>query len=159
MWIALAISLLLGLSAALCLGQVLEPAQLRAVGRRIRFRQFTIRQMMAAVVVTALLFHTFTYRGPGPDIPLSLVLLLIGLAVWVVRVWQGEFVFLMGLGDSDFPGRHDKVIWATLLVALAPIGVWFFRAYRLAHWPAPAPAAVDVAGEAEVAGGAATQPA
>ena len=157
MWLALAISLLLGLSAALCLGQVLEPAQLRTVGRRIRFRQFTIRQMMAAVVVTALLFHTFTYRGPA--MPPSLVLLLIGLAVWFVRVWQGEFVFLMGLGDSDFPGRHDKIIWATLLVALAPIGVWFFRAYRLAHWPEPAPSAVDVAGGAEVSGGAATQPA
>jgi hypothetical protein len=150
MLIAMAISVLMGLCVALCLGQILEPTQLRAVTRRVRLGQFTIRQMMAAVTVAGLLFHTMTYRGPG--MPPSLMLLLLGLLIWFVRVWQGEFVFLMGLADAEFPGRHDKVIWAILLVAMAPIGVWFFRAYRLAHWPAPAPAA-----EAEA--DAATQPA
>ena len=43
----------------------------------------------------------------------------------------------MGLRDDDFPGRHDKLIWAFLLFAFAPIAVWFFRSYRLAHWPEP----------------------
>jgi len=156
MLIALAVSVLMGICAVLCLGQVLEPAHLRAVFRRVRLGQFTIRQMMAAVVVAGLLFHTMTYRGPGT--PLSLMLLELGLLIWFIRVWQGEFVFLMGLGDADFPGRHDKVIWAILLLALAPIGVWFFRAYRLVHWPAPAPAATGER-SAEEAGGAATQPA
>ena len=30
----------------------------------------------------------------------------------VCRAWSHEFVFLMGLRDDDFPGRHDKLIWA-----------------------------------------------
>jgi hypothetical protein len=43
----------------------------------------------------------------------------------------------MGLRDADFPGRHDMLIWAFLLFVFAPIAVWFFRSYRLAHWPEP----------------------
>ena len=67
------------------------------------------------------------------------VLLSSGRSVWFVRNWQKEFVFLMGLRDDDFPGRHDKLIWAIVLLAFAPIGVWIFRSYRLAHWPEPKP--------------------
>ncbi len=42
----------------------------------------------------------------------------------------------MGLRDDDFPGRHDKLIWVLVFV-FAPVGAWFFRSYRLAHWPEP----------------------
>jgi hypothetical protein len=68
---------------------------------------------------------------------LPIALLSLWVLAWFVRNWRKEFVFLMGLRDDDLPGRHDKLIWATMLVALAPIGVWFFRSYRLAHWPEP----------------------
>ena len=77
--------------------------------------------------------------------------------IWFVRNWQKEFVFLMGLRDGDFPGRHDKLIWAVVLTAFAPVGVWFFRAYRLAHWPEPAPA-IDPERGTEESEGAAAQP-
>jgi hypothetical protein len=43
----------------------------------------------------------------------------------------------MSLSDDDFPGRHDKLIWAAVLTAFAPIGVWMFRSFRHARWPAP----------------------
>lgn len=156
MMIVLAACVIGGLSVALCLSQVLDADHLRGVRHRVRLRQFTIGQMMGAIVVAALLFHIAAARGP--EVMLSMALLVLGALIGFVGAWQREFVFLMGLRDADFPGRHDKVIWATLLLALAPIGVWFFRAYRLAHWPAPAPA-IDPGRRTEAAGGPATHPA
>lgn len=61
------------------------------------------------------------------------------LVVFFLQTWQREFLFLMSLRDEAFPGRHDKLIWAVLLTAAAPIGLWFFRSYRRLHWPAPKP--------------------
>lgn len=148
MLIALLASVVGALSVLLYFSQILEPEYLRGTGRRIRHWQFSIWQMMATVLVAALLFHMFT----SPDGYISFWFLCLGFLIWFVRSWQREFMFLMGLKDADFPGRHDKMIWAIMLSAFAPIGVWFFRAYRLAHWPAPAPA---VEGEGDTA----TQPA
>jgi hypothetical protein len=144
------------LSAVLFLSQVLDRERLRDLGRRIGHWQFTIWRMMTAVIVAALLFHMFTAR----DGLFSFVLLCLGFLTWFVRNWQKEFVFLMGLGDGDFPGRHDKVIWAIMLSVFAPVGVWFFRAYHRAHWPEPVPApAIDPERRTEESGGTATQPA
>jgi hypothetical protein len=68
---------------------------------------------------------------------------LFGGAIVVValflRAWRSEFLFLMGLRDDDFPGRYDKLIWSVVLTAFAPVGLWFFRSYHLAHWPEPEP--------------------
>jgi hypothetical protein len=146
------------LSVALCLSQVVDPDRLRELGRRIRHPRFTIRQLMAAVALVALLL--IIGNGPSPEARLALTLLALGALIWFARTWQKEFVFLMELRDEQFPGRHDKLIWVVLLLALAPIGVWFFRAYRLAHWPEPAPAsAIDPERRTEESGGTAAQPA
>ena len=145
-------------SVVLCLSQVLGPERHRDLGRRIRGLQFTILQMLTVVLVAALLFHAFTVQGPG--VPVSLVLLSLGFLVWFFQNWQKEFLFLMGLRDDQFPGRHDKLIWAVVLLAFAPIGIWLFRAYRLAHWLEPASApAIDAERRTDEAGGTATQPA
>jgi hypothetical protein len=56
-----------------------------------------------------------------------------------LRAWRHEFLFLMGRRDDDFPGRHDKLVWVLMLTAFAPVGLWFFRTYHLAHWPEPEP--------------------
>jgi len=143
-------------SAVLCLSQVIDREQLRDLVRRIRHLRFTIWQLMTAVVVAALLFHLFTARGP--EGMFSFLLLCLGFVIWFVRSWQKEFLFLMGLRDGDFPGRHDKVTWVVMLTAFAPVGVWFFRAYRLAHWPEPAPM-IDPERGTEESKGAAVQPA
>ncbi|AGA28047.1 hypothetical protein [Singulisphaera acidiphila] len=63
-------------------------------------------------------------------------LIVVAFFLWA---WQREFLFLMGLRDDAFPGQYDKLIWAFLLIMMAPVGLWFFRAYRLAHWPEPKP--------------------
>ncbi len=60
---------------------------------------------------------------------------MFAVLVWFVRNWCNEFVFLMGLRDDELPGRHDKAIWAVVLLLLAPVGVWLFRSFRMARWP------------------------
>jgi hypothetical protein len=74
-------------------------------------------------------------HGPGEEETFAGLGILV-LAVFVY-LWQREFQFLMRLRDDDFPGRFDKPIWAFVLTALAPVGFWLFRSYRLAHWPEP----------------------
>jgi hypothetical protein len=139
------------------LGRFVGAERLMGAGRRIRPAQFTIGQMMAAVAVAALVLLFFA-SDPGPGRIFPLTLLALWILAWFFRSWRKEFVFLMGLRDEDLPARGDKLIWVALLLFLAPIGVWFFRAYRLAHWPEPSPAIAPEHG-AEEAGGAAAQPA
>ena len=66
-----------------------------------------------------------------PMLPAVLVLALIAGVVLFARAWLREFVVLMGLGDNAFPGAHDKLIWAILMIVLPPVGVYLFRSYRL----------------------------
>jgi hypothetical protein len=77
-----------------------------------------------------LLFAIFTSRGPEPLVLAGLIILTLFL-----RSWRNEFIYLMGRGDGDFPGRNDKLIWAIVLLFFAPVGLWLFRAHRLTHWP------------------------
>jgi hypothetical protein len=149
-------ALVVGLFALLFgLGQVLSPAGLRRIFRGLRPTQFNLWQMMTGVAVAALLLMIFEW---GYERVLFFTLLSLFVLAWFLRNWRDEFVFLMGLRDDDLPGRHDKLMWAALLLVLAPVGVWFFRAYRLAHWPEPVPA-IDREQRAEEAGGTAAQPA
>jgi hypothetical protein len=133
------------------------PEPLAGAGRGIRPSQVTLGQMMAAVALAAVLLLFFT-AGPGPERVFSTTLLALCVLAWFVRHWRKEFVFLMGLRDEEFPGHHDKRIWVAIVLFLAPIGVWLFRTYRLAHWPEPAPA-VAPEHRTEEAGGTAAQPA
>jgi hypothetical protein len=136
------------------LARIFPPERLRRIGRV----QFTLWHMMIVVVVTALLLSALAARGPAGAFPIVILALLV--LAWFVRVWCNQFVFLMGLRDDDFPGRHDKLIWVFLLFAVAPISVWFFRSYRWAHWhePEPEPGSPSPRRK-ESPHGAATQPA
>ncbi len=117
--------------------QLLAPERLRRIGRGLRPFQLTIWQMMAVVAVAALVILAFL---EGYATAFAVIVISHLLMAWFVRVWCHEFVFLMGLRDHDFPGRHDKLIWVLMLLVLAPLGPWVFRSYRLARWPEPAPA-------------------
>lgn len=68
-------------------------------------------------------------------LPLFLALAAVAAIVLLARAWIREFSFLMGVDDSAFPGHHDKLIWALLLIVLPPVGVYLFRAHRRAYWP------------------------
>jgi hypothetical protein len=127
----------IGLIAALfAVSRILSPEGLQRLSSGFRSGRIGLSQVMAGVVVAALALMVIYSHGPG-EAMLPIVLLSVWILAWFVRNWRKEFVFLMGLRDEDFPGRQDKLIWALVLLVLAPIGVWFFRSYRLAHWPEP----------------------
>ena len=72
---------------------------------------------------------------------------LVPLLGWLVigpllfcGMWVREFRLLMLRRDDEFPGRSDKLAWIFALTILAPAGVWMFRSFRMARWPAIAPA-------------------
>jgi hypothetical protein len=116
--------------------QLVAPGSPLHEGVLRRLSRFKLWQVMAVVVVLGLLFSMASV--PSPIIPFSLIV-LIALGLFM-KAWRNEFVFLMGRQDEDFPGRHDKLLWVLLLVFYAPAGVWFFRSYRLIHWPESAQA-------------------
>jgi len=93
-------------------------------------------QVMAAVAGIAVLLAMLEY----PLLPFLALLLLAAAPVVLVlfaKAWGRDFVFVMVRRDDEFPGRFDKVIWAALLIALPPVGLWLFRHYREARWPEP----------------------
>jgi len=116
------------------LGQILSAEWMGRNARDIPHTQFKLWHVMATVMVAALLLHAFT-AGPLGGQWFSLFLLCMLVLGWFVRTWRNEFIFLMGLRDDDLPGRNDKVIWAVVLLVFVPVSIWFFRSYRLAHWP------------------------
>jgi hypothetical protein len=74
-----------------------------------------------------------------PILPVVLALAVIVALVLFGRAWLKEFTYLMRLRDDVFPGHNDKLIWAILLIVLAPVGIWLFQTYREAHWPEAKP--------------------
>ena len=71
---------------------------------------------------------------PRPDGAL-IVLVSMALALFAA-VWFRHFGFLMAQADDAFPGRHDKLVWVALMVALPPLGLIAFDAFRKAQFPA-----------------------
>ncbi|MHC5544069.1 hypothetical protein ACYOEI_38070 [Singulisphaera rosea] len=101
-------------------------------------RQYRLWQIGAVILLSGLLFATFT-SGPngGPYLFLA-GLFVVGFFAWS---WRQEFLHLMSLRDEEFAGKYDKLVWALLLIAMPPVGLWFFRASPLARRPEPARAA------------------
>jgi hypothetical protein len=116
------------------LAHVLSPERLRRIRENLWPLRLTRWQMMTAVAVAGFLILAF---AQGYAVALAVLFISFVALAWFVRAWCHEFVFLMGLRDQDFPGRHDKLVWAFLLFTFAPLTVWLFRAYRRAHWPEP----------------------
>jgi hypothetical protein len=97
--------------------------------------RFNLWHIVLGVAVTALLLGVAS-SSPHDDQVFVLLLSVLVLAFFFY-VWKREFLFLMQLEDDELPGRFDKLIWFVMLTAFAPVGVWFFRSYRVAHWPEP----------------------
>ncbi len=80
-------------------------------------------------------------------LPLAIAAAFVAVVVLFARNWLREFSFLMSVDDSAFPGHHDKLIWAVLLIVLPPVGLYLFRAHRRAYWPDSDAKAAQVADE------------
>jgi len=111
----------------------------RQVGDSIRWAGDWLRQaegwQIALLIVVGLLVL--------PLMPFVLALGVVFALVLFARAWLREFTYLMRLGDDAFPGHNDKLIWAMLLIVLAPVGTWLFQNYREAHWPEAKPTRGD----------------
>jgi len=95
-------------------------------------------------VLVAALNAPFHHGGEGALFFLIVALVVLGV---FFHAWRNEFLFLMGRRDDEFPGRFDKLTWTLVLTLLAPVGLWFFQAYRLAHWPEPKAESTRIGGE------------
>jgi hypothetical protein len=136
-----------------------SPEWVRRVAGGPRAWRFNLWQMMVVILASGLLLVAFG-GPPGEERAFAILVLAVWILVWFARNWCNELVFLMGLRDEDLPGRNDKLIWAIVLLAMAPIGVWLFRSFRMAHWPETRFVSVNYAELHEGPGGeAATQPA
>jgi hypothetical protein len=137
------------------LAQVMSSDRLRRLGHALWPLRLTLWQMMSAVAVAAFLILAFEN---GRMTALVVVVASFVVLAWFVRAWTHEFVFLMGLRDSDLPARYDKLIWTFLLLSFPPITTWLFRSYRVAHWPEPVQETPSPL-QSEIQATAATQPA
>ena len=64
-------------------------------------------------------------------VPLTLLAVLAVLAaVCLAILWAGQLLELMRMTDSDFPGRHDKVLWFVLLLVSGPLGALIFWCWK-----------------------------
>jgi len=126
---ALALGLFRGVSPELAQGEWPESWRTLTPSRIWQF---------GGIVALLVLLFAAAQGGPG-EAGFLLFLAALIVVAFFLWAWQREFLFLMGLRDDAFPGRYDKLIWTFLLIMMAPVGLWFFRSYRLAHWPEPKP--------------------
>jgi hypothetical protein len=107
----------------------------RTMGEWARWTAGWFRQaegwQIASVVILAVLIL--------PLLPFMLTFVVLAALLLFARAWLKEFTYLMRLRDDAFPGHNDKLIWAMLLIILAPVGTWLFQKYREAHWPEAKP--------------------
>jgi hypothetical protein len=89
-----------------------------------------IRLAAALLILAALAVSSH----PEPWVYLGIALIVGSLA----RAWCREFLNLMARRDPEFPGRHDKTVWVLALVFAPPLGIWAFRTFSEARWPAVA---------------------
>ncbi len=116
------------------LSRIGSPEWVRRMAGGPQAWRFNFWHMMAAVMVAGLVLFAIT-APPSFEKGFAATMLALLIMAWFIRTWCNEFVILMSLRDEDLPGRNDKLIWVVMLLALAPISVWLFRAFRLAYWP------------------------
>jgi len=59
--------------------------------------------------------------------------LVIFLAGALCVVWLRQFVKLMLLSDTDFPGKYDKCLWTAVFVLLSIIAPFAFMFWKSAY--------------------------
>ena len=65
--------------------------------------------------------------GIGLEI-FSLLLLIVIVALIVI--WCKEFILMMALGDSDYPGRYDKTLWFITFIIFSIVAPFLFRGWK-----------------------------
>ena len=66
--------------------------------------------------------------GIGPLEIFSLLLLIVIVAL--IIIWCKEFIFMMALGDSDYPGRYDKTLWFITFIIFSIVAPFLFKGWK-----------------------------
>jgi hypothetical protein len=53
--------------------------------------------------------------------------------VALLPLWGYQFIQLMLLSDSDFPGKYDKLAWAAVFTFLFPLAPFAFMYWKQAY--------------------------
>jgi hypothetical protein len=100
------------------------------------FPRLRLHQILGMVGVAAWVCGFIVSLDSGEQAAiLTLVTVLVVLLVFA-GMWRREFGLLMLRSADEFPDRSDKLAWIFVLTVMAPAGVWTFRSYRKARWPA-----------------------
>jgi hypothetical protein len=54
----------------------------------------------------------------------------IPIILLLIFFWFREFIFMMSLNDSNFPGKSDKVLWFIIFFILPLFAPFLFRAWK-----------------------------
>jgi hypothetical protein len=107
--------------------------------RRVQAVVAVLSRVRVTFLLAMLALLVILVAGPQsvepPAVRVVVGLVAAGLVLLYLHRWVRAFLFLMARSDHDFPGRFDKLIWATVLIALGPLGLWVFLRYREAQWP------------------------
>ena len=57
-------------------------------------------------------------------------LLLLIVIVALIVIWCKEFIFMMALGDSDYPGRYDKSLRFITFIIFSIVALFLFRGWK-----------------------------
>jgi hypothetical protein len=55
------------------------------------------------------------------------------IAFILAIIWCYQFVELMLLSETNFPGKHDKILWALAFCALPPLAPFAFSYWMHAY--------------------------
>jgi hypothetical protein len=55
------------------------------------------------------------------------------VGILLLVFWICQFISLMLLSDADFPGRHDKVLWAAAFLLLFVVAAFAFYYWKMAY--------------------------
>jgi hypothetical protein len=60
-------------------------------------------------------------------------LLIVALVVFIAIIWLYQFIQLMLLADSDFPGKCDKILWVVAFVCVPLLAPFAFMYWKKAY--------------------------
>ena len=61
---------------------------------------------------------------------IPLLLIILALIILIIIRWWEEFIFMMSLNDSNFPGKSDKILWFIVFFILPLVAPFLFRSWK-----------------------------
>ena len=63
-------------------------------------------------------------------IGIPVLLMLLASICFFLAIWYPQFIFMMVLSDSDFPGKADKILWFIAFLVIPYLAPFLFRSWQ-----------------------------